>query len=176
MQAVLTDAFGAGGWSMLPVDKPVLNGKNMSQDFVLVGLGRFVSKARGEQDYIEKNPKSSYATASEGMHTNAVMRCCKDLGVYYEIFDPRWRRWWKKEYARMVQVLNFKDHKNQWIWLRKDADPEYPFKWMDRNQQSGTATARPATQAPSGRPTSPPPTAQSSAAGATPGGAQTQRS
>jgi hypothetical protein len=39
---------------------------------------RLVSIARGEQDYFDPN---GIATATEGCKSNALMRCCKDLGI-----------------------------------------------------------------------------------------------
>lgn len=44
---------------------------------------RLVSIARGEQAYFDQ---SGLATATEGCKSNALMRCCKDLGVASELW------------------------------------------------------------------------------------------
>lgn len=36
--------------------------------------------------------------------SNAMMRCCKDLGVGSELWDPRWIRDFKKKYAKEIFV------------------------------------------------------------------------
>ena len=49
--------------------------------------GRLVSVARGEQDYFDPG---GIATATEGCKSNALMRCCKDLGIASELwYDQR---------------------------------------------------------------------------------------
>jgi hypothetical protein len=51
--------------------------------------GRLVSVARGEQDYFDPE---GIATATEGCKSNALMRCCKDLGIASELwYDPKIR-------------------------------------------------------------------------------------
>jgi hypothetical protein len=44
---------------------------------------RLVSVARGEQEYFDP---SGLATASEGAKSNALMRCCKDLGIASDLW------------------------------------------------------------------------------------------
>jgi hypothetical protein len=75
-----------------------------------------VSIARGEQDYFHKD---GIPTASEGCKSNAMMRCCKDLGVASELWDPRFIRKWKGEHAREVFVEHQGTKKRTKIWLRK---------------------------------------------------------
>jgi len=59
-------------------------------------FGRLVGIARGEQDYFDP---SGIPTATEACKSNALMRCCKDLGVASELWDPRFIREFKKEYC-----------------------------------------------------------------------------
>jgi hypothetical protein len=42
-----------------------------------------VSVARGEQDYFDAG---GITTATEGCKSNALMRCCKDLGIASELW------------------------------------------------------------------------------------------
>lgn len=86
---------------------------------------RLVSVARGEQDYF--NP-DGIPTAAEGCKSNALLRCCKDLGVASELWDPVFIRQFKKEHVREVWVEHVNTKQKKKIWLRKDAQVGYPFK------------------------------------------------
>jgi len=84
-----------------------------------------VSIARGEQDYFSKE---GIPTASEGCKSNAMVRCCKDLGIASELWEPRFIRKWKADYAREVFVENVNSKKRTKIWLRKGDPVAYPYK------------------------------------------------
>ena len=86
---------------------------------------RLVSIARGEQDYFSPE---SIPTASEGCKSNAMMRCCKDLGVASELWDPRFIRKFKLEHTRQVFVEHAVSKKKSAIWLRKGDPVPYPWK------------------------------------------------
>ena len=90
---------------------------------------RLVSIARGEQDYF--NP-DGIPTATEGCKSNAMMRCCKDLGVASELWDPRWIRKFKAENAREVFVEHVVNKRKSKIWIRKDDEVGYPWKVAGR--------------------------------------------
>ncbi|PWN19025.1 mitochondrial genome maintenance MGM101, partial [Microstroma glucosiphilum] len=123
---VLTRAFGAGGWAMAPRGETNVGPKVVSREWVLVCLGRFVSTARGEQEYFDPN---GIATASEAAKSNALMRCCKDLGIASELWDPRFIREFKKKYCMEVFVEDARTGRKRKLWRRKDAGPfEYPLK------------------------------------------------
>lgn len=59
-------------------------------------LYRLVAIARGEQEYFDPN---GIPTATEAVKSNALMRCCKDLGVASELWDPRFIREFKAKYG-----------------------------------------------------------------------------
>ena len=50
---------------------------------LLVMACRLVGVARGEQEYFDP---SGIPTATEAAKSNALMRCCKDLGVASELW------------------------------------------------------------------------------------------
>ena len=62
-------------------------------------MGRLVSVARGEQEYFDP---SGIPTATEACKSNALMRCCKDLGIASELWDPRFIREYKAKYCEEV--------------------------------------------------------------------------
>ncbi|KAK0554750.1 hypothetical protein OC846_000566 [Tilletia horrida] len=123
---ILNKAFGPGGWGLAPRGETSVGPKIVSREWVLVCLGRFVSTARGEQEYFDP---SGVATASEGAKSNALMRCCKDLGIASELWDPRFIREFKKKYCIDVFTENASTGRKRKLWRRKDSPPfEYPNK------------------------------------------------
>lgn len=80
---ILNRAFGPGGWGLAPRSETTITPKSVSREYALVCHGRLVSVARGEQDYFEPG---GIATATEGCKSNALMRCCKDLGIASELW------------------------------------------------------------------------------------------
>jgi hypothetical protein len=59
----------------------------ITREYALFCLGRFVSQAVGEHTFYTKI-NLSYGKAVESAKSNALMRCCKDLGVASELWDP----------------------------------------------------------------------------------------
>ena len=84
-----------------------------------------MAQARGEQQYFSEE---GISTAAEGCKSNALMRCCKDLVIASELWDPRFIRRFLKEYAQQVWVEHVTTKKRKQIWLRKDDEIKYPFK------------------------------------------------
>ncbi len=92
---------------------------------LLISAPRLVSIARGEMDYFSPE---GIPTSAEGCKSNALMRCCKDLGIASELWDPRFIRKFVEKYARDAFVEHVVTKKRKKIWLRKDDVIKYPFK------------------------------------------------
>ncbi|KAI1323869.1 Mgm101p-domain-containing protein [Xylariaceae sp. FL0255] len=124
---ILNRAFGPGGWGLAPREDLIVESKTkmVARDYALVVHGRFVAQARGEQQYFSED---GISTAAEGCKSNALMRCCKDLGVASELWDPRFIRRFIKEHAKQVWAEHATTGKKKMIWLRKDDELRYPFK------------------------------------------------
>lgn len=122
---VLNRAFGPGGWGLVPRGPHTVNKKNLSREYALFCRGRFVAQARGEQDYFGPD---NLPTASEGCKSNAMMRCCKDLGIAWELWDPVFIRKFKSHHVVMVQGTHVTTGTKKWVWRRKDRALEYPYK------------------------------------------------
>jgi len=122
---ILNKAFGPGGWGLAPRGETIVTGKSITREYALVAHGRLVSVARGEQDYFHPE---GIPTATEGCKSNALMRCCKDLGVASELWDPRYIRTFMKEKAKQVWVEHVPTKKKKQMWLRKDDEVKYPYK------------------------------------------------
>lgn len=122
---ILNRAFGPGGWGLAPRGETIVTGKTVTREYGLVAGGRLVSVARGEQQYFDPE---GIPTATEGCKSNALMRCCKDLGVASELWDPRFIRKFMKEHAKKVWVEHVATKKKKQITIRKDDEIPYPWK------------------------------------------------
>ncbi|KAI9008773.1 mitochondrial genome maintenance MGM101-domain-containing protein [Phycomyces nitens] len=122
---ILNIAFGPGGWGLAPRGEHSISPRNVSREYALVCHGRFVSQARGEQDYFDV---SGLPTASEGCKSNALMRCCKDLGIASELWDPAFIRKFKKKHCVEVWAEHQVTKRKKKLWRKKDESIDYPFK------------------------------------------------
>ncbi|KAF7877522.1 hypothetical protein EAF04_001199 [Stromatinia cepivora] len=122
---ILNRAFGPGGWGLAPRGETIVTQKSITREYALVAHGRLVSVARGEQDYFAPE---GIPTATEGCKSNALMRCCKDLGVASELWDPRYIRKFMKQYAKQVWGEHVVTKKKKQLWVRKDDEVRYPYK------------------------------------------------
>ncbi|KAI9357300.1 mitochondrial genome maintenance MGM101 [Zopfochytrium polystomum] len=122
---ILNRAFGPGGWGLVPRGPHTIGTKTISREYALFCLGRFVSVARGEQDYFGSS--DGLPTASEGCKSNALMRCCKDLGIASELWDPAFIRSFKDQHCVQVWASTNTGGKKL-LWRRKDRTLDYPYK------------------------------------------------
>ncbi|OBT42172.1 hypothetical protein VE00_06828 [Pseudogymnoascus sp. WSF 3629] len=122
---ILNRAFGPGGWGLAPRGETIVTPKSITREYALVAHGRLVSVSRGEQAYFSPE---GIPTATEGCKSNALMRCCKDLGVASELWDPRFIRRFMKEHAKQIWVEHVPTKKKKQLWYRKDDEPRYPYK------------------------------------------------
>jgi hypothetical protein len=91
----------------------------------LTEVTRLVSIARGEQQYFDPD---GIPTATEGCKSNALMRCCKDLGIASELWDPRFIRKFHSDFTKEIWVEHATTKKKRKMVLRKDDQVKYPFK------------------------------------------------
>jgi len=122
---ILNRAFGPGGWGLIPRGPHTITAKNISREYAMFCLGRFVSQARGEQDYFSPD---QLPTATEGCKSNALMRCCKDLGIASELWDPAFIKTFKAQHCRQVQASHITTGSRKWIWRRNDRTLDYPYR------------------------------------------------
>lgn len=124
---ILNRAFGPGGWGLAPRTESHITPKQISREYALICNGRLVSVARGEQDYYGGEEKIT--TALEGCKSNALMRCCKDLGIASELWDPSFIRKWKKDYCDEVFAEHVTTKKKKKLWkLKLNKTLDYPYK------------------------------------------------
>jgi hypothetical protein len=128
----LNAAIGPGGWQIVPLGIMV-RGSVLCYEGALVALGTYRAQAIGEQSYDAENDRMSYATAAESAKSNCLVRMCKDLGMFSELWDKEWSARWVRTHAVEVWCVNVgtRDRgkkKKQW---KKKGDPPidvYPWK------------------------------------------------
>lgn len=153
----LNKAFGVGAWALRRLD--VMKKDNtVIYDGELWANGRYIASAMGEQDYFENNKNMSWATAVESAKSDCLTRCCKDIGIAIDLWNPRFVKKWKGEHAVQVWCDDKKQNKPKQLWRRKDDPPidQWPFKEQSgngNNQQpppktpaEGAETGRTSTQ------------------------------
>lgn len=100
-QDVLLDAFGPGGFRMVPLSPARKQDKEMTwHGALLVRIPgqrkfQFIKSATGE---CAMHAGMSVANAIEGAESDCLTKCCKRLGIFKELFDPAWRRAWEAKY------------------------------------------------------------------------------
>lgn len=117
---ILNRAFGPGGWGIAPRTKTLVTTKQVTREYGLVCLGRLVSVSRGEQEYFSE---FGVTTAMEGCKSNALMRCCKDLGIASELWDPAFIRIFKAKYCDS----KYFEKKKRYVWKLKSRVWDYPY-------------------------------------------------
>ena len=91
---ILNQAFGPGGWALMPrsetmhFDNTVESAQLITREYALYCLGRYVAQATGEHSFYTRG-NLGYGKACESAKSNALMRCCKDLGIASELWDPQ---------------------------------------------------------------------------------------
>ncbi|KAJ2492071.1 hypothetical protein IWW37_001785 [Coemansia sp. RSA 2050] len=121
---ILNRAFGPGGWGLVPRGAHSVSGRTLSREYALVCLGRFISQARGEQDFFDE---SGLATATEGCKSNALVRCCKDLGVASELWDPAFITQFKAKRCVEEWVTHAVKGSKKRMWRLKERQWDYPW-------------------------------------------------
>lgn len=127
----LNDAIGPMGWALRPVSDLSERDNQLVREFALIVLGRVVATAFGSAKYYPtlrggaSNPRADKADAAEMVKSNALTRCCKDLGIGSECWDRRWCDEWREKYAVHVWVKKGGGDKTETIsyWRRLDQKP-----------------------------------------------------
>ena len=113
-QQVLFDAFGVGGYRLVPtgIARTVGNVKTWPGALFVRAPGQkkfqFIKSATGE---CNQHAGMTEGNAIEGAQSDCLTKCCKGLGIFMELFDPRYRRWWheneqgKHEAAKMAAKM-----------------------------------------------------------------------
>lgn len=120
---MLNAVIGPGNWALVPLDKPVIQDNMVFVHYALYVYGRFVSDAVGGMAYVPKNPRANWGNCVEGAKSDALSRCCKDLGIASEAWDRSHNWEWCRTHAIRVKVKGYRGVDDQW---RKTDGPPLP--------------------------------------------------
>jgi hypothetical protein len=123
----LRRAFGMK-WALLPASQPkattTQDGKPcIVWDFYLFVGGKYVAYAVGEHIEERMGRGMSYTESLESAKSNALMRCCKQIGIGLELWDRNWIEIWKKKYAETYEEYKNGYKKIYWRRKRQTAQP-----------------------------------------------------
>jgi hypothetical protein len=156
----LNEVVGIGNWSLILLER---GSEEVDQDKVriyydgaLIIRGCFVSRATGENQYSKKNAQQSFGSALEAAKSDCRQRCCKDIGIANDAWNPTFIRDWQNKYAIRVAVI-----KEMWnngsmrekivpMWRRKDLpqlDRETGI-WKEQENKSTNETKQPVNEFP----------------------------
>lgn len=124
----LNEAFGMGGWALVPVGEPGRDDSGRNPTVYYTGrlyvLNRFAAQAMGRGTFITNNAKSDYGTALESARTDCLTRCAKDW-IATELWDPDFANGWRDQHCARVKNPDPARFGNAiMVWLKKD-DPVF---------------------------------------------------
>lgn len=106
-QAILFKAFGPGGYRLVPRSVPRQEGN------VITYLGALFVRPPGERKFqFIKEAKGecglhggmTAGNAAEGAQSDCLVKCCKGLGIFMELFDPAWRAAWERNHKAAYEA------------------------------------------------------------------------
>jgi hypothetical protein len=118
--------------------------------------GRFISEAIGEQKYQDKNKNMSMATAHEGAKTDCLSRCCKDIGIGGDLWNPNFIKDWKKINTVEVWVTNVSTTKQSVVWRKATDSPIDVWPYKETGIKGNQNTIPPAPKQPDAKKQPPP--------------------
>lgn len=136
-QTILVQAFGVGGFRMVPKRPARQQGNVFTWEGSLwvrpPGSRRFqfVDEAVGECGI------QSAGNGPEGAKSDCLTKCCKRLNIFMELFDPAWRRWWEGNYKGKHQASK---GKREWVERGRAAAPA-PAAAQPGADSAGASTA-----------------------------------
>ena len=128
----------------------------ITREYALFCCGRYVSQSVGEHTFYGQG-NMVYGKAMEAAKSNALVRCCKDLGIASELWDPKvvlcyfllktildnfllkffssqFVSDWKEKFATSVWCEHSITAEKRKLWHRSDREPakifSYPWKLM----------------------------------------------
>jgi hypothetical protein len=130
----LNSALGLGTWTMRPAGELQAKGYKCMQLFRLYVRGAFAGEAYGEAQRIENNDDMSEGEVYEALKGNGLMRCCKELGVGLQVWNPRHNSAFLRDHCVKVFV-NKKAGGKGVAWRRKDAQPFWNETGIAKDQE-----------------------------------------
>jgi hypothetical protein len=125
----LNQALGIGQWGLIAkgstqqVEKDPATGQDKKIKMLLNGIlvirSCFIAEAVGEAELHLSNENQSLGTVWEAAKSDCITRCCKDLSIGQQVYDPTYIRSWQEKYAVRVWIQG----KQKPHWRKKDVTP-----------------------------------------------------
>lgn len=130
----LNETFGIGQWCLVIKGQhkdPDPNKDKLYLQGILMVRGSYMSEAVGEAELHSKNSQQSWASVWESAKSDCITRCCKDLSIASELWQPQFINKWKSDHAVEVWVeVDYNGQKkSKKQWRKKDAPP----LWNEKN-------------------------------------------
>ena len=140
IRKILNEAFGFGGWAVVPVGAFWQEKKGdhvtLYRRYRLYAEGRWASETDSSGDYYTNNPEQNYADAAESAQSSAITRLCKPFCIADRLWtDDAFRKSFKAKWA--VQV---KDRKGNQLWVKAET-PKQPDRADTKESGSGSRVA-----------------------------------
>lgn len=119
----LNQVLGIGQWALVTKGS-YQAGSKLFLNGILVIRGNFVAESTGEAAIIEENANQSLATVWESAKSDCITRCCKDLSMASQVYQPAYMREWQKKHAIQVWI----EGKLKPQWRKTDSDPFFKEK------------------------------------------------
>lgn len=117
----LNTVVGVGQWGLV-VKATYQETKAGKAKFFLNGFlvirGCYIGEAVGEAELHEDNGSQSNASVWESAKSDCITRCCKDLGIGSQVYEPKFIREWQKNNAVQVWIKG-----KGWPQWRKTSSP-----------------------------------------------------
>jgi hypothetical protein len=120
----LNSTVGIGQWGLIVKGTTQeVNGSKIKMllNGVLVIRNCFVAEAVGEAELHADNAQQSLATVWESAKSDCITRCCKDLSMARQIYEPTYRNSWLAKFAVQVWIQG----KDKPQWRKKDSPKLY---------------------------------------------------
>lgn len=112
----LDQAFGIGGWAIIPLKDPMTKGTRVYYTGWLKARGQYIGDAIGGGEYIANNPLDTWDNCVEKAKSDCIVRCCKALPMFRECWDKEFCEAWKRQYADYVDMPRTRSGKG---WKKK---------------------------------------------------------
>lgn len=129
----LNEAFTPFGWALIPLQEPKIQGNFVYWWFSLVVKGVLCGSAIGGSEYIPSNQTMNWGDCCEAAKSNALMRICKELGMFIDLWDKDFGDKWKDKYA-FIYGYEQKGDKKVPKWKKKTEKSE-PVKEEPKNEE-----------------------------------------
>jgi hypothetical protein len=147
----LNESFGIGQWCLIVKSSTKDPDRNkLYLQGILLVRGNYVAEAVGEAEYHQDNALQSWASVWESAKSDCITRCCKDLGIASELWQPEFIKSWIKDNSIQVWRNTTGKHRDKksgqlvpgsFQWRKKISD-----KFWDEGKEEPSKKEEPAKE------------------------------